>query len=96
MVKASNWLTHLDYERPSRVWAHWVRELSRGVRSSATTRAAAGLPIASEEQKRWYDNLQQASSSGETAALLGVAQPDRRQRHGAPHHTAGARRGRPP
>jgi hypothetical protein len=30
MVKASNWLAHLDYERPSRVWAHWVRELSRG------------------------------------------------------------------
>jgi hypothetical protein len=27
MVKASNWLTHLDYERQSRVWAHWVREL---------------------------------------------------------------------
>jgi hypothetical protein len=32
MVKASNWLTHLDYERQSRVWPHWVRELSRGRR----------------------------------------------------------------
>jgi pimeloyl-ACP methyl ester carboxylesterase/DNA-binding CsgD family transcriptional regulator len=30
LVKASNWLTHLDYERKSPVWRHWVRELSRG------------------------------------------------------------------
>ena len=30
LVKASNWLTHLDYDRQSPVWRHWVRELSRG------------------------------------------------------------------
>jgi pimeloyl-ACP methyl ester carboxylesterase/DNA-binding CsgD family transcriptional regulator len=30
LVKASNWLTHLDYERKTPVWRHWVRELSRG------------------------------------------------------------------
>jgi pimeloyl-ACP methyl ester carboxylesterase/DNA-binding CsgD family transcriptional regulator len=30
IVKASNWMTHLDYERQSPVWRHWVRELSRG------------------------------------------------------------------
>jgi len=30
IVKASNWLSHLDYERESPVWRHWVRELSRG------------------------------------------------------------------
>jgi pimeloyl-ACP methyl ester carboxylesterase/DNA-binding CsgD family transcriptional regulator len=30
LVKASNWMTHLDYERDSPVWRHWVRELSRG------------------------------------------------------------------
>jgi pimeloyl-ACP methyl ester carboxylesterase/DNA-binding CsgD family transcriptional regulator len=29
LVKASNWLSHLDYERESPVWRHWVRELSR-------------------------------------------------------------------
>jgi pimeloyl-ACP methyl ester carboxylesterase/DNA-binding CsgD family transcriptional regulator len=29
LVKASNWMTHLDYERRSPVWRHWVRELSR-------------------------------------------------------------------
>jgi RNA polymerase sigma factor (sigma-70 family) len=30
LLKASNWMTHLDYERRSPVWRHWVRELSRG------------------------------------------------------------------
>ena len=30
LVKAANWLTHLEYDRQSPVWRHWVRELSRG------------------------------------------------------------------
>jgi RNA polymerase sigma factor (sigma-70 family) len=30
LVKASNWMTHLDYERQSPVWRHWVSALSRG------------------------------------------------------------------
>ena len=30
LVKASNWMSHLDFERQSPVWRHWVRELSRG------------------------------------------------------------------
>jgi RNA polymerase sigma factor (sigma-70 family) len=30
VVKAGNWMTHLDYDRQSPVWRHWVRELSRG------------------------------------------------------------------
>jgi pimeloyl-ACP methyl ester carboxylesterase/DNA-binding CsgD family transcriptional regulator len=30
LVKAGNWMTHLEYERESPVWRHWVRDLSRG------------------------------------------------------------------
>jgi RNA polymerase sigma factor (sigma-70 family) len=30
LIKAGNWMTHLDYDRQSPVWRHWVRELSRG------------------------------------------------------------------
>jgi pimeloyl-ACP methyl ester carboxylesterase/DNA-binding CsgD family transcriptional regulator len=30
LVKAGNWMTHLEYERQSPVWRHWVSELSRG------------------------------------------------------------------
>jgi pimeloyl-ACP methyl ester carboxylesterase/DNA-binding winged helix-turn-helix (wHTH) protein len=29
LVKASNWLTHLDFERGSPIWRHWYAELSR-------------------------------------------------------------------
>jgi pimeloyl-ACP methyl ester carboxylesterase/DNA-binding CsgD family transcriptional regulator len=29
LVKAGNWMTHLDYDRQSPVWRHWVSELSR-------------------------------------------------------------------
>ena len=29
LVKASNWLTHLDFEWGSPIWRHWYRELSR-------------------------------------------------------------------
>jgi RNA polymerase sigma factor (sigma-70 family) len=29
LVKAGNWMTHLDYDRRSPVWRHWVSELSR-------------------------------------------------------------------
>jgi pimeloyl-ACP methyl ester carboxylesterase/DNA-binding CsgD family transcriptional regulator len=29
LVKAANWLTHLDYDRESPVWAHWVQFLSQ-------------------------------------------------------------------
>src|SRR5918993_5815979 len=30
LVKAGNWMTHLDYDRQSPVWRHWGRALSRG------------------------------------------------------------------
>jgi pimeloyl-ACP methyl ester carboxylesterase/DNA-binding CsgD family transcriptional regulator len=180
VVKASNWMTHLEYERQSPVWRHWVRELSRGhtlvrydergcglsdrefegtptletfVADMRTVVEAAGLerfalvglsgggptavayavehpeavsrlmlygsyvhgrhrrgaseeqrsrlmidltragwggavpafrqvfsstyiPSAGEEQKRWYDELQQASSTGEMAARLWSARTD--------------------
>ena len=180
LVKAGNWMTHLEYERESPVWRHWVRELSRGhtlvrydergcglsdrhfdgvptldtfVGDLAAVVEAAGLdrfallgvsgggptavayavehpetvsrlvlygayvlgrnkrgpaeaeksrlmidltragwggavpafrqvftstyiPSAGEEQKRWYDELQQASSSGEMAARLWASRID--------------------
>lgn len=30
LVKAANWLTHLEFEWDSPVWAHWMRLLTRG------------------------------------------------------------------
>ena len=33
LIKASNWLTHLEYDWQSPVWAHWLRFLSGRFRS---------------------------------------------------------------
>ena len=30
LIKACNWMTHLDYDRQSPVWRHWVSALSHG------------------------------------------------------------------
>ena len=43
LVKASNWLSHLDYERESPVWRHWVRELSRGYTLIRADQRGCGL-----------------------------------------------------
>ena len=44
MVRAGNWLTHLEFDWESPIWRHWLRELARGTPSSATTSAAVGSP----------------------------------------------------
>ena len=46
LVKASNWLTHLDFEWGSPIWRHWCRTLSRITGSSATTSVAMACPSA--------------------------------------------------
>ena len=43
IVKAGNWMTHLDYERQSPVWRHWVRELSHTNRLVRYDQRGCGL-----------------------------------------------------
>jgi len=43
VVKAGNWMSHLDYDRRSPVWRHWVRELSRGHRLVRYDERGCGL-----------------------------------------------------
>jgi pimeloyl-ACP methyl ester carboxylesterase/DNA-binding CsgD family transcriptional regulator len=43
LVKAGTWMTHLDYDRESPVWRHWVRELSRGHTLIRYDRRGCGL-----------------------------------------------------
>jgi hypothetical protein len=33
LVKAANWLTHLEYEWESPVWRHWIRFFTEHYRS---------------------------------------------------------------
>ena len=41
LVKASNWLTHLEYDWQSPVWRHWIRFLSGQLPLRALRRARA-------------------------------------------------------
>jgi pimeloyl-ACP methyl ester carboxylesterase/DNA-binding CsgD family transcriptional regulator len=79
LVKASNWMTHLDYERRSPVWRHWVRDLSRGrtlVRydergCGLSDRQFAGVP----SLERFVDDLAAVVDAAglDRFALLGVS-----------------------
>jgi len=42
-VKAANWLSHLDYDRESPVWRHWLVELSRRFRLVRYDERGCGL-----------------------------------------------------
>jgi hypothetical protein len=47
IVKAANWMTHLEHDWQSPVWRHWLEAPSaRTPRSSVTTSVAAGCPTA--------------------------------------------------
>ena len=43
LVKASNWLTHLDYDWASPVWSHWWRALSEDRRLVRYDERGCGL-----------------------------------------------------
>ena len=43
LVKAANWLSHLDYDRETVVWRHWLRELSRRYRLVRYDERGCGL-----------------------------------------------------
>jgi pimeloyl-ACP methyl ester carboxylesterase/DNA-binding CsgD family transcriptional regulator len=43
VVKAANWLTHLEYDWRSSVWKHWLEELARGHRVVRYDERGCGL-----------------------------------------------------
>jgi RNA polymerase sigma factor (sigma-70 family) len=95
LLKAGNWMTHLDYDRQSPVWRHWVRELSRGHALVRYDERGCGL---SDRQFRGTPTLETyvrdlaavadaaalerfvlfgVSGGGPTAILYAVANPER-------------------
>jgi pimeloyl-ACP methyl ester carboxylesterase/DNA-binding CsgD family transcriptional regulator len=98
LVKAGNWMTHLEYERESPVWRHWVRDLSRGhtlVRHDErgcglSDREFEGTPtletyvgdLASVVDAAGLEHfdLLGISGGGTTAVAYAVAHPDRVRR----------------
>ena len=72
LVKAGNWMTHLDYERQSPVWRHWVRELSHGLTLIRYDERGCGL------SDRQFDGTPTLDTSvGDLAAVLDAVDLER-------------------
>jgi pimeloyl-ACP methyl ester carboxylesterase/DNA-binding SARP family transcriptional activator len=81
LVKAANWLTHLDYDWASPVWAHWWRALSERHRLVRYDERGCGLsqwdvPDASYTLAAWVRDLEAVVDELglERFDLLGISQ----------------------
>ena len=70
VVKAANWLTHLEYEWESPIWRHWIRFFSDRWRFVRYDERGCGMSEWREgalSLERWADDL---------GAVIDAAQPD--------------------
>jgi pimeloyl-ACP methyl ester carboxylesterase/DNA-binding winged helix-turn-helix (wHTH) protein len=79
LVKAANWLSHLDYDRESTVWRHWLRELSRRHRLVRYDERGCGLSdwqVADFSFEAWVSDLEAVVDAAgiDRFALLGISQ----------------------
>ncbi len=79
VVKAANWLTHLEFEWESPVWSHWIRFFSRNFRFVRYDERGCGMTdgdVAELSLERWVDDLEaviEAAAPREPIALLGIS-----------------------
>jgi DNA-binding winged helix-turn-helix (wHTH) protein/pimeloyl-ACP methyl ester carboxylesterase len=71
LVKASNWLTHLDFEWGSPIWRHWYAELSRHHRFVRYDERGNGM------SQRNVDNVSFDTWIGDLETVVDVAGLDR-------------------
>ena len=80
MVKASTWLTHLEYDLESPVWSHWVRFFSDHFTFIRYDERGCGLTDRSVEDlsfDRWVEDLEaviDAAGIDGPVSLLGISQ----------------------
>ncbi len=80
LVKASNWLTHLEHDRDSPVWRHWVRFLSGRYRYVRYDERGCGLSdwdVGELSLRRWVEDLEAVVDAAELRqpfVLLGISQ----------------------
>src|SRR5438552_9325678 len=80
LIKASNWITHLEYEVDSPVWRHWIRFFSDHFRFIRYDERGCGLSDWNVENlsiDRWVDDLEaviDAAAPGEPTPLIGISQ----------------------
>jgi pimeloyl-ACP methyl ester carboxylesterase/DNA-binding CsgD family transcriptional regulator len=80
LIKAANWLSHLEYEWESPVWRHWIRLFSEHCRFVRYDERGCGMTdwdVGDLSFERWVDDLEAVvDASGVPApfALLGISQ----------------------
>ncbi|HZM85011.1 MAG TPA: alpha/beta fold hydrolase [Blastocatellia bacterium] len=80
MVKAANWLTHLDYEWESPVWRHWIRFFSEHFRYIRYDERGCGmtdLNVGDLSLERWVEDVEDviaAADLREPFSMLGISQ----------------------
>ena len=79
LVKAANWLSHLDYDWESPVWRHWLRELSGRYRLLRYDERGCGLSDWDTRRfsfEAWVEDLETVVDAAglDRFALLGISQ----------------------
>src|SRR4051812_33535821 len=79
LVKAANWLSHLDYDRETVVWRHWLVELSRRYRLLRYDERGCGLSdwdVPDFSLESWVRDLEAVVDAAglDRFPLLGISQ----------------------
>jgi pimeloyl-ACP methyl ester carboxylesterase/DNA-binding CsgD family transcriptional regulator len=80
LIKAANWMTHLDFEWESPVWRHWIRFLSENFRYIRHDERGCGMTdrtLGEVSFDRWVSDLEAvvaAADPHEPFTLLGISQ----------------------
>jgi pimeloyl-ACP methyl ester carboxylesterase len=80
VIKAANWLTHLEYEWESPVWKHWIRFFSthwRFVRYDERGCGMSGPQLGELTVSQWAADLESVIDAARPAGpvtLLGISQ----------------------
>jgi pimeloyl-ACP methyl ester carboxylesterase/DNA-binding CsgD family transcriptional regulator len=80
LIKAANWLTHLEYEWESPVWRHWLRFFTEHFRYLRHDERGCGMTdwsVGNLCLERWVEDLEDvigAANPQEPFTLLGISQ----------------------
>jgi pimeloyl-ACP methyl ester carboxylesterase/DNA-binding CsgD family transcriptional regulator len=80
LIKAANWMTHLEYEWESPVWRHWIRFFSENFHYIRHDERGCGMTdwnVGDLSFARWVEDLEAvvaAVNPSEPFALLGISQ----------------------
>ena len=80
VVKAANWMTHLEYDWESPVWRHWLHFLADHFHLARYDERGCGMTdrtVAELSHERWVGDLEMVAetvAAGAPVALLGISQ----------------------